>query len=113
MVWNCCEICWKVVANWPMLAMVGLSMLINIAVNVAYEVYFLTSRGATLGKMALGLRVVTADGGPITAGLALGRYASTVLSAFTLMIGYIMAAFDDQKRALHDRICNTRVIHTR
>jgi hypothetical protein len=29
------------------------------------------------------------------------------------MIGYIMAAFDDQKRALHDRICNTRVIHTR
>jgi uncharacterized RDD family membrane protein YckC len=25
-------------------------------------------------------------------------------------IGYIMAAFDDEKRALHDRICSTRVI---
>jgi uncharacterized RDD family membrane protein YckC len=30
----------------------------------------------------------------------------------TLTIGYIMAAFDSQKRALHDRICDTRVIRT-
>jgi uncharacterized RDD family membrane protein YckC len=27
-----------------------------------------------------------------------------------LFIGYLMAAFDDQKRALHDRICDTRVV---
>ena len=26
-------------------------------------------------------------------------------------IGYILAAFDDQKRSLHDHICNTRVIY--
>ena len=27
-----------------------------------------------------------------------------------LMIGYIMAGFDSEKRALHDMICDTRVI---
>jgi hypothetical protein len=26
------------------------------------------------------------------------------------MIGYLMAARDEERRALHDRICNTRVI---
>jgi uncharacterized RDD family membrane protein YckC len=35
------------------------------------------------------------------------------ISAFILMIGYIMAAFDSEKRALHDRICETRVIYSR
>jgi uncharacterized RDD family membrane protein YckC len=30
-----------------------------------------------------------------------------------LYIGYIMAGFDDEKRTLHDRICDTRVIKTR
>jgi hypothetical protein len=33
-----------------------------------------------------------------------------LLSSLTLAIGYIMAAFDDEKRSLHDRICDTRVI---
>jgi len=29
------------------------------------------------------------------------------------MAGYIMAALDDEKRALHDRICDTRVVYAR
>jgi uncharacterized RDD family membrane protein YckC len=33
-----------------------------------------------------------------------------MVSAMILMIGYIMAGFDSQKRALHDMICDTRVI---
>ena len=84
---------------------------ISIALSVAYEAYFLSTRGATPGKMALGLRVVTADGGPISVGLAIGRYFAMYLSGLTLMIGYIMAGFDSQKRALHDYICGTRVIY--
>jgi uncharacterized RDD family membrane protein YckC len=36
-----------------------------------------------------------------------------MLSAMILYIGYIMAGFDSQKRALHDMICDTRVIQTR
>jgi len=88
----------------------GLSILINIAVAFFYEIYFLTSRGATPGKMALGLKVVRADGGPISMGLAVGRYFAYILSSFTFFIGFIIAGFDEQKRSLHDRICYTRVI---
>jgi len=91
----------------------GISTLIGLAIGVAYEVYFLSAHGATPGKMALGLKVIRADGGPISPMLALARYFASWVSAIILMIGYIMAAFDPEKRALHDRICETRVIHSR
>ncbi len=96
-----------------MIGVIGISTLIGLALGVAYEVYFLTAHGATPGKMALGLRVIRADGGPISPMLALGRHFALWLSGFILMIGYIMAAFDPEKRALHDRICETRVIYSR
>jgi hypothetical protein len=35
------------------------------------------------------------------------------LSWLTLCIGFIIAAFDHEKRALHDYLCQTRVIHAR
>ena len=38
------------------------------------------------------------------------RFLAEIVSALIFYIGYIMIAFDDQKRALHDRLCNTRVI---
>ena len=82
------------------------------AVNIAYNTYFIGKFGATPGKMAAKLRVVTPEGGPISYGKAFGRVFGELLSGLTLGIGYIMAAFDDEKRALHDRVCNTRVIRT-
>jgi uncharacterized RDD family membrane protein YckC len=96
-----------------MIGVLGLSALIGIALGAAYEVYFLSAHGATPGKMALGLRVIRADGGPISPMLALGRHFALWLSGFILMIGYIMAGFDSEKRALHDRICETRVVYSR
>jgi len=96
-----------------MLAAQGLLILINLAIGIAYEVYFLSTRSATPGKMVLGLKVIRADGGPISLGLAFGRYLARLLSGFTLLIGFIIAGFDDQKRALHDRICETRVIYVK
>jgi uncharacterized RDD family membrane protein YckC len=96
-----------------MMGVLGLSALIGVALGAAYEVYFLSTNGATPGKMALGLRVIRADGGPISPMLALGRHFAMWVSAFILMIGYIMAGFDPEKRALHDRICETRVIYSR
>jgi uncharacterized RDD family membrane protein YckC len=96
-----------------MMGVVGLSALIGIALGAGYEVYFLSVYGATPGKMALGLCVIRADGGPLTPVLALGRHFAMWISAFILMIGYIMAGFDPEKRALHDRICETRVIYSR
>jgi uncharacterized RDD family membrane protein YckC len=92
---------------------VVIATLVSVVVAAGYEIYFVSAKGATLGKMALGLKVVRADGAPISMGLAAGRYFAQWLSAMILLIGYIMAGFDDQKRALHDRICETRVIYTR
>jgi uncharacterized RDD family membrane protein YckC len=91
----------------------GMISLLQFAVQIGYEVYFVSTRGGTPGKLVLGLKIIRADGSPVPAGLAAGRYLAQILSAIILMIGYIMAAFDGQKRALHDRICETRVIHTR
>jgi len=95
------------------LMMQGVLMLIGWAVGATYETYFVSTRGATPGKMALGLKIVRSDGSPISTGLAFGRYLAHLLSGYLLGIGYIMAAFDAEKRALHDRICETRVVYAR
>jgi uncharacterized RDD family membrane protein YckC len=97
-----------------MLGTLGLSLAVNLALQAAYQIYFLSTRGATIGKMALGLKVIRADGGPLSVGLATGRFFAFLLDAyFTLTIGFIIAGFDSEKRSLHDRICNTRVIYAR
>jgi uncharacterized RDD family membrane protein YckC len=84
--------------------------LFNLVLAAGYEVFFLGNYSATPGKMAIGKKVILADGSRLTYGRALARHLSTYISFFTLMIGYIIAAFDDEKRALHDRICDTRVV---
>ncbi len=95
--------------NW--LAFWSFGTLIAYLIEFIYSVYFISQKGATLGKMLMGVKVVTATGGPISVGRAIGRFFARYLSTLTLFIGYIMAAFDDQKRALHDHICNTRVVN--
>jgi uncharacterized RDD family membrane protein YckC/DNA-directed RNA polymerase subunit RPC12/RpoP len=79
-------------------------------INLAYVTYFLGKYGATPGKMACGLKVVRPDGEKISYARACGRFLAEMLSAMILYIGYIMVAFDEEKRGLHDRICDTRVI---
>ncbi|MBI4635025.1 MAG: RDD family protein [Candidatus Rokubacteria bacterium] len=65
--------------------------------------------GQTIGKMAAGIRVVTARGEPPTLGAALLRFFAFFLSLATLMMGYAMAGLRADKRALHDLIAGTRV----
>jgi uncharacterized RDD family membrane protein YckC len=77
----------------------------------SYEVLFLHYQGATLGKMALGLKIVRGDGSSLGWGVCIGRYFMYIVSGVILLIGYIMAGFDPEKRALHDRVCDTRVIY--
>jgi uncharacterized RDD family membrane protein YckC/DNA-directed RNA polymerase subunit RPC12/RpoP len=92
----------------------SLATLINFGLGFFYYVLLLTSQGATLGKMAMGIKIVTPEGGPISFGRATARYfCANFLEPFTLLIGYLIALFDDQARTLHDRICGTRAITTR
>ena len=84
--------------------------LFNLSVAICYTWLLTWKFGGTLGKLAIGLRVVTANGESISLGRSLGRTLAEILSAITLLIGYIIAAFDSEKRTLHDHICGTRVI---
>ncbi len=85
-------------------------LLLQLAVAAAYNTAFVGRYGATPGKMAAGLRIVTPAGGAVTYGTALCRYFAEILSSVILGIGYLMVAFDIEKRGLHDRICRTRVV---
>lgn len=91
----------------------GITTLLGIVVGIAYVWFFLARFQATPGKMALGMKIVRADGSRLSTGRIIGRYFGEMLSGLTLLIGYIMAGVDDQKRSLHDRICDTRVIKVR
>jgi uncharacterized RDD family membrane protein YckC/Tfp pilus assembly major pilin PilA len=70
-----------------------------------------SERGATLGKRAFKLRVVTVEGHErIGFGRAVGRYFARFVSILVLYIGYLMQPFTRRKQALHDMICGTAVV---
>jgi len=97
----------------PSPRLIGMQMLlylVQIVIICLYKTFFVGKFGATPGKMACGLKIVTAEDRPLTYAGALGRYFATWISTLTFGIGYLMVAFDDQKRSLHDRICETRVV---
>lgn len=83
---------------------------INTVIGLALLVYFLRRHEATPGKILFGLRVVRADGGRVGVGRVIGRYWAEQLNWLTFLVGYVMAAFDEQGRGLHDMLCGTRVV---
>ena len=105
----------------PMFIVAGL---INACMYAAYEAFLTSTYGGTLGKMALGLRVILPDGGMLNLQQALIRHLiyagggiigalvpmAGILNARWIVVDNVSAAFDPQKRALHDRIANTFVV---
>ena len=87
--------------------------------TVCYEVMLLKYRGATLGKMACGLKVVRPDGRGLGWGVSFGRFfmwnivtsGIPYLNFVLMLVSGIMAGTDSEKRALHDRVCDTRVVY--
>jgi len=66
-------------------------------------------RQATVGKMALGLKVTDLNGNRISFARATGRHFAKILSGMILFIGFIIAGFTERKQALHDMIAGTLV----
>jgi uncharacterized RDD family membrane protein YckC len=83
-------------------------------VLILYWMYFglmeSSANQATVGKMAVGIKVVGLRGERISFSNATGRHFAKYLSALILLIGYIMAAFSEKKQALHDKIAGTYVV---
>lgn len=69
-----------------------------------------SSNQATVGKLALGIKVTDREGRRLSFARALGRWFSAALSHLTLWIGFLMAGFTDRKRALHDLVAGTLVV---
>lgn len=88
--------------------------LIGFVVGIAYVVYFWTSSGATPGKMAMGLKVVSAEtGGLIDPGTAALRYVGYIVSSIAIGLGFLWIIWDPEKQGWHDKIAKTRVIRVR
>jgi uncharacterized RDD family membrane protein YckC len=96
---------WQVLPLAPLLAFLGL-------VKFAYFYAFTAVGGQTIGKMAVGIRVVTEANTTVDGGCAFRRTIAGV-TAVTLGIGFIPALFGAERRAFHDRVARTRVVALR
>jgi uncharacterized RDD family membrane protein YckC len=78
------------------------------------------TNGRTLGRMAVGIRVVRAKGEPITLGFAMLRevavkallfgIAGSVTFGLANLADVLWPLWDDENRALHDFVVDTRVV---
>jgi len=95
------------------MSMIAASMLvwmIRVMVSFLYGAGFESSRfQATPGKMMVGVRVTTLEGGRVSFGRAAGRQLGKWLSGLILCIGYLLVAFSDRKQGLHDMLAGTLV----
>ena len=93
------------------IALIGLMYLVQILLPGIYFGWMQSSRHqASLGKMAIGIKVTRGDGAPIQFWRGFGRYYATILSTLIVFVGFIMAGFTERKQALHDMICDTLVV---
>jgi uncharacterized RDD family membrane protein YckC len=78
--------------------------------NGGYLVAF-TLGGQTLGKMAMGLRVVPAGAdAPLDLGRSIVRTLVWLALALPAGLGFLTALFSSDRRGLHDRCAGTRVV---
>ena len=78
------------------------------------------TNGKTLGRMAMGIRVVRANGEPMTFGCAMLRevvvkallfgIAGSLTFGLANLADVLWPLWDDENRALHDFVVNTRVV---
>lgn len=89
----------------------------NHAAPIFYPLFFvydvvLNGRfGATVGKMAIGARIVVWDGSRLSYGRAALRWLAARVSDLFFFAGYLLIALRADKRALHDLLAGTRVIY--
>jgi uncharacterized RDD family membrane protein YckC len=87
------------------------------AMPIYYPIFFLYDVimngrfGATIGKMAIGARIVLWNGAPIGYSRAALRWVAARVSDFFFFAGYLIIAMRADKRGLHDLLAGTRVIY--
>jgi uncharacterized RDD family membrane protein YckC len=95
---------------WLVGAYFALMGLYFVMAGLYYALLESSSNQATVGKMALGIKVTDRHGARLGFAHALGRWAAAALSYLTLYIGFLLAAFTERKQALHDLAAGTLVV---
>lgn len=81
------------------------------AVSITYLIIMNASKWqGTVGKIAVGIKVVDMDGNRLTLAKSGIRYLGYVVSGLTMGVGFIIAAFTDKNQALHDMLAKTLVV---
>lgn len=97
----------------PDMSMIGLIVYYASSIIIPWLYYAFMESGnkqATLGKIALGLKVTDLSGGKISFARASGRYFGKIVSTIILFIGFAMAGFTEKKQALHDSMAECLVV---
>jgi len=102
-----CDLSFSSVAVLPLLPTAGFLLL----VGAGYLLMFTAFGGQTLGKMAVGIRVINASdtASPPSVGQAAYRALLTLPSVLVFGLGFLPALMGEE-RALHDRLAQTRVV---
>ena len=79
-----------------------------------YHWLFIGLKGQTLGKMAVGIKVVDAAGSvPGLGRAALREIPGKIVSTIAICLGFLWVAWDEQKQGWHDKIASTYVVSAR
>ncbi len=91
-------------------AMGATAMVIALLGWLYFAIMESSGKQATVGKMALGLKVTGLNGERIGFLQATGRFFGKIVSSMILGIGFIMAGFTEKKQALHDMMASCLVV---
>lgn len=108
---------WAVEVRFSLLpALLGAALLTGASFPLFVGAYFWLMhawQGQTVGKMLLGIRVETIQGGEVGPGLSFLRCLGFVLSALPFGLGLCWCLIDREKRGWHDHLAVTRVVAAR
>jgi uncharacterized RDD family membrane protein YckC len=95
------------------LAIEGVIFLVQLVAWILYEGLMLRRNGQTVGKKAMRIRVVSAEGAPLSQGQAFGRAAMRQVLGIVPCLGLVnyLTAFGQQRTCIHDMAARTRVIN--
>lgn len=85
----------------------------SMIIPIAYTLGFWLWKGATPGKMLLGLKITKLDGGKIGVKEAVLRYIGYFVSAIVIGLGFLWISWDAKKQGWHDKIAGTVVVKTK
>lgn len=92
-------------------ATLGIGYLLSLGVLLVNFLVLPVFTGTTVGKWATGLRIERLSGERLGFGHATLRHTvGYLVSLLTFGLGFLLAAFDAEGRALHDRIAKTIVV---